>query len=216
MRGWKVASAALVAIALIVAPSVASPSVRSCTHGYTYAGLASQAGTEGVAATVSAFRAPAVYTGHAAAWVGVGGFHQGLGGANEWIQVGLAAFPRDGLHIYVEEVSRGQARHFVDLGRAVPGRRYHVRVVETGRDVWRAYIDGRAAGTPAYLPTAGGAWRGVATAESWAAGRASCNRFAYRFDSVAVRHGAGWAALANAERVGAAVTARPRGFVAAY
>jgi hypothetical protein len=176
MRSWAVAGAALVAVALIVAPSVASPSVRPCEHGYTYAGYASRSGTEGVAATVTAVAPPAVFSGHAAAWVGVGGLHQGPGGANEWIQAGIAAFPRQGLHLYVEEVSRGQTRQFVDLGRAVRGRRYRMRVVATGGDVWRAFVDGRAAGDPAYLPTGGGAWRAVATAESWAAGRADCNR----------------------------------------
>jgi hypothetical protein len=216
MRGWAVASAALVAVALIVAPSVASPSVRSCAHGYSYAGYASRAGTEGVAATISAGGAPAVYTGHAAAWVGVGGVRQGPGGANEWIQAGMAAFPGKGLRLYVEEVSPGRARRFVDLGRAVPGRRYHVRVVETGVDVWRAFVDGRAAGTPAFLPTGGGAWRALATAESWAAGRAECNRYAYRFERVAVRRGARWATLADPDRVGAAVRQRPGGFSASY
>jgi hypothetical protein len=216
MRSWGVASAALVAVALIVAPSVASPSVRSCTHGYTYAGYASRAGTKGVAATLTAVRAPAVHTGHAAAWVGVGGVHQGPGGVNEWIQAGVAAFPAVGLRVYVEEVSRGRARRFLDLGRAIPGRRYRVRVVETARDVWRAFVDGRAAGTPAYLPTGGGAWRGVATTESWASGTADCNRYAYRFDGLSLRNGARWTAMAEVDQIGAAVRPRPAGFSATY
>jgi hypothetical protein len=216
MRGWGVASAAFVAVALIVAPSVASPSIRSCKHGYTYAGYASRAGAHGVAATVTALARPAVYTGHAAAWVGVGGIHQGPGGANEWIQAGVAAFPGQGLRLYVEEVSRGHARRFVDLGRAVPGRRYRVGVVEAGGDLWRAYVDGRAVGSPAYLPTGAGAWRAVATAESWTAGRAECNRYAYRFESVAVRHGARWGPLEDIDPIGAAVTLQRRGFSAIY
>jgi hypothetical protein len=203
---------------LIVAPSVASPSLRSCTHGYTYAGYASRGGAGGVAATVTAAARPAVYTGHAAAWVGVGGIHAGPGGASEWIQAGIAAFPGVGLRLYVEEVSRGQARRFVDLGRAVPGRSYRFGVAETGSDVWRAFLDGRPVGEPAYLPTGRGSWRAVATTESWAAGRAACNRYAYRFDGIAVRRGTGWSPLAleAAERVGAAVSPRPAGFSATY
>jgi hypothetical protein len=216
MRGWAVASAAFVAVALIVAPSVASPSVRPCTHGYTYAGYASRGGTDGVAATINAVRRPSVYTGHVAAWVGVGGIHAGPGGANEWIQAGVAAFPGKGLRRYVEEVSPGQARRFVDLGPAVQGRRYHVRVIETGRDVWRAFIDGRAAGAAAYLPTRAGAWRAVATAESWAAGRAGCNRYGYRFETVAVRRAARWNPLVDGEAVGASVTRAGDGFSASY
>jgi hypothetical protein len=66
----------------------------------------------GVAATISAPALPVVSTGHAAAWVGVGGIHEGPGNANEWLQAGIAAFPPVGLRVYVEEVSRGEARRF--------------------------------------------------------------------------------------------------------
>ncbi len=213
-----VAAAALVAVAsLTVAPSLASTSqagVRPCVHGYSYAGYASRDGVDGVAAKIRALRMPSVQSGHAAAWVGVGGIHEGPGGASEWLQAGVAAFPRVGLRLYVESVSRGDRRRFVDLGPAVLGRRYRVRIVETGRDVWRAFVDGRAVGAPAYLPTTGGSWRAVATAESWAAGHAACNRYAYRFDSVSVSHAAHWAALADAEAVGAGVRRDRSGFFA--
>jgi hypothetical protein len=89
-------------------------------------------------------------------------------------------------------------------------------VVETRRDVWRAYVNGSPVGKPAYLPTTGSSWRGVATAESWAAGHASCNRYAYRFDRVTIRQTAGWKQLAEAERVGVGVTRDPAGFSASY
>jgi len=61
----------------------------------------------------------------------------------------------------------------------------------------------------------GGAWRAVATAESWAAGHASCNRYAYRFDRVSIRT-AGWKRLAAAEHIGGAVTDDPGSFSASY
>jgi len=213
-----VAVAACVAvISLVVAPSLASPSqagVRRCTPGYSYAGYAGRDGVRGVAATISAPALPAVWTGHAAAWIGVGGIHAGPGGASEWLQAGLAAFPRVGLHLYVEEVSRGAARRFADLGPALVGRRYRVRVVETGRDVWRAFVNGHRVGEPGYLPTARGSWRPVATAESWAAGRSSCNRYAYRFESVSALQSGRWRALTETERVGAGVTRDRSGFTA--
>lgn len=220
LTGRAVAVAALVVVAsLIVAPSLASTSqasVRPCAHGYSYAGYASRAGVDGVAATIGALRMPSVQTGHAAAWVGVGGIHEGPGGASEWLQAGVAAFPGVGLRLYVEAVSRGERRRFIELGPAVLGRRYRVRVVKTGRDVWRAFVNGRAVGVPAYLPTTRGSWRAVATAESWAAGRATCNRYAYRFDRVSVSQGARWAALADAEAVGAGVSRDRSGFSAAF
>jgi hypothetical protein len=203
-----VAAAVCVAVAsLVAAPAPASPrtSLRPCVHGYSYAGYAGREGSNDVSATIAALSRPSVATGHAAAWVGVGGVHAGRGGASEWLQTGLAAFPRLGLRLYVEEVSRGQARRFVDLGPAVVGRRYRFRVRETGADVWRTFVDGRAVGRPAYLPTDAGSWRPVVTTESWAATRAACNRYAYRFDAVSVQ-------LTKAERIGAPVTRDRSGF----
>jgi hypothetical protein len=212
------AAASVAVVSLIVAPSLASPSqagVRPCLHGYSYAGYAGRAGADGVAATISAPAAPAVLTGHAAAWVGVGGIHAGPEGANEWLQVGIAAFPRLGLRAYVEETSRGEARRFIDLGPAVVGRRYRMRVLETGQGMWRAFVNGVSVGEPAYLPTAGSSWRPVATAESWAAGRAACNRYAYRFDTVSARRTGRWDSFAAAERIGAPGARDRSGFSAA-
>jgi hypothetical protein len=205
-----VAAAACVAVAsLVAAPAPASPrtGLAICARGYSYAGYAGRDGSDDVSATIAALSRPSVATGHAAAWVGVGGLRAGRGRASEWLQTGLAAFPRRGLRLYVEEVSRGQARRFVDLGPAVVGRRYRVRVRETGTDVWRAFVDGRAVGRAAYLPTETGSWRPVVTAESWAAGSAACNRYAYRFDDVSVRP-------ADAEQIGARLTRDRSGFSA--
>lgn len=211
-----VAAAALAAVAsLVLPPSPASPAAAgSCTPGYSYSGYAGRDGASGIAATISAPALPAVWTGHAAAWVGVGGIHAGPGNASEWLQAGIAAFPRAGLRLYVEEVSRGSARRFTDLGPALVGRRYRVRVVETGRDIWRASVNGAPVGGPAFLPTAGGSWRPVATAESWTAGRASCNRYAYRFEAVSALQIGRWQALAGAERLGTGARRARSGFAA--
>jgi hypothetical protein len=202
---------------LVVPPSPASPSpagAGACTHGYSYSGLAGRDGVSGVAATIFTSELPVVSSGHAAAWVGVGGIREGLGNASEWLQAGIAAFPTAGLHVYVEEVSRGSARRFTDLGPALVGRRYRVRVIETGRDVWRAFVDGQPVGRPAYLPTAGGSWRPVATAESWSTARSPCNRFAYRFEAVSKLQAGTWRSLGEAERLGRSVTRKPSGFSA--
>lgn len=203
-----VATAACIAVgSLVAAPAPASPwaGLRPCTSGYSYSGYAGREGSDDVSAAISAPSLPSVSTGHAAAWVGVGGVHTGLGHASEWLQAGLAAFPRHGLRLYVEDVSRGQARRFVDLGPAVVGRRYRFRVRETGANVWTAFVDGRAVGRPAFLPTGGGSWRPIVTAESWAAGSAACNRYAYRFEDVSV-------GLGGAERIGAPTMRDRSGF----
>jgi len=48
-----------------------------------------------------------------------------------------------------------------------------------------------------YLPGSHGAWRPLATTETWGAGSFVCNRFSYRFGSVSVatRPGGGWQRL---------------------
>ena len=210
------AAAGLAVASLIVGPQwvLASPAGKAaaCARGYTYGGYASHDGVQGVAASIAAARRPSVASGHAAAWIGVGGVHAGPNGANAWLQTGLAAFPGEGLHLYVEQVSPGHSRRFVDLGRATPGRSYRFTVVETASDVWQAAVDGRLVGAPAYLPTGGGSWRGVATTESWATGKASCNSFTYRFDDVSVRANAEWTPLRRGERVGHGVSRDGAGF----
>jgi hypothetical protein len=214
-----VAAATVLGVAsLVVAPSWvrASPSGgtgQPCARGYGYAGYASTHGVEGVAATITALRQPQVASGHAAAWVGVGGIRAGRGGASEWLQAGIAAFPHLGLRLYVESVSR--ERRFIDLGHAVAGRRYRVRVAEVRQDLWQATIDGRAVGEPAELPTAHGSWRAVATAETWTAGRAVCNSYAYRFESVSVLSSTRWNTLSGAEHVGGRVDGGHAAFSAA-
>ena len=219
MARLMVAAAAGLAVAsLVVAPQwvLASPTRAEspCARGYSYSGYASQTGARGVAAWISATRSPTVASGHAAAWVGVGGVHEARGGKSAWLQAGIAAFPGRGLHLYVEEVSVGQARRFLDLGSARPGHRYRVAVLETGPDLWQAAVDGRSAGTPAYLPAGTGAWRAVATAESWTDGRVRCNSFAYRFQQVAILGATGWSPLAEAQLVGGGVTRDRTGFSA--
>jgi hypothetical protein len=216
-----VAAAAGVAVAsLVVAPQwvLASPTPGGggapCARGYSYAGYASRAAVRGVVASISATRVPTVASGHAAAWVGVGGVHQARGRESAWLQVGIAAFPGRGLHLYVEAVSLGQARRFLDLGAAAPARSYRVAVVETGPDLWRASIDRRPVGKPAYLPAGTGAWRGIATAESWADGRVRCNRFGYRFERVTTLGATGWNALSEAQLIGRGVIRDLNGFSA--
>jgi hypothetical protein len=88
-----------------------------------------------------------------------------------------------------------------------------VRVAEVRANVWQATIDGRPVGRAAYLPPLQGRWRAVATTESWRAGRAGCNHFAYRFESVSVL-GSTWQGLTRAARVGQAIPAGPNAFSA--
>jgi hypothetical protein len=78
------------------------------------------------------------------------------------------------------------------------GTKRKVAVAElTGRPGWwRVWVDDKAVSDPVYLPGSHGAWRPLATTETWGAGSRVCNRFRYRFDavSVATRPG-GWQRL---------------------
>jgi hypothetical protein len=194
-------------VALLAALLAAAPGALACGSGYTYAGLASNAMAHGVGARLTAIGAPSVPVtdGHVAGWVGVGGPGEGPGGADEWIQVGLSGFAGSpDSSLYYEVTRAGSAPKYVEVERNLaPGTTRRVAVLEVAGqpNTWRVWVDGRAVSDPIYLPGSDGAWRGIATAESWIGeGSAACNRFGYRFDDVSIARepGGGWAMLSDA------------------
>jgi hypothetical protein len=68
-------------------------------------------------------------------------------------------------------------------------------------DWWRVWVDGHAASKPYHLPGSHGAWRGIATAESWGGGVRACNLYSYRFNRVAVaqRPGGNWKLVSSVD-----------------
>jgi hypothetical protein len=196
-------------VALLAAAALgAAPAALACgSSGYTYAGLASSSKTHGVGARLTAIGAPSVSVtdGHVAGWVGVGGPGEGPNGEDEWIQVGLSGFAGSpDSSLYYEVTQAGSAPKYVEVERNLaPGATRRVAVLEVAGqpNAWRVWVDGRAVSDPIYLPGSDGAWRGVATAESWTSdGSAACNRFGYRFDDVRIAQQAGgaWQTLADA------------------
>jgi hypothetical protein len=183
---WIAAAAAVLAVALAlpVSPGAARSAAACAAPGYTYAGYASAAGARRVAATVAAARLPDVASGHVAAWVGVGAPHAGPSRSNEWLQVGVAAYPGSGLRLYEELVRPGARRAYVELGRATPGAHHRLAVVQRASAVWQATIDGRPAGPAVSLPGTEHGLRSVAAAESWTQGRTACNGYAFEFRGV--------------------------------
>ena len=137
------AAACLVAA---VSPLASARAGGACAAaGYSYAGYASAERVHGVAATLTALEEPEVASGHAAAWVGVGGRDAGPNGESEWLQVGLAAFPGSGTQLYYEVVAPGVPRRYVPLrARVRPGERHRVAVVGLAArpHSWRAGADG--------------------------------------------------------------------------
>jgi hypothetical protein len=194
-------AAALAFSALLVPSPVAAKGVACGSSGYAYAGLGASSRAFGVAAHIQTRVAPQVVSGHVAGWVGVGGPDAGPNGTDEWIQVGFSAFPGSPLSSLYYEVARpGAAPQYHEIASNLPaGTTRKVAVVELGgrRGWWSVVVDDRTVGDPVYLPGSHGAWRPLATTETWGAGSFVCNRYSYRFGSVAVatRPGGGWQRL---------------------
>lgn len=194
---------AIVAAACAAAlPAGAASQPAGCGAArYSYAGVLGGAAQFGVGAQIAATRAPSIGNGHIAGWVGVGGVGKGPESTDEWLQVGISATASQKLALYYEVALPGRAPRYVVLKHDIPvGRSYDVAVRELPArpGVWRVWVGGEAV-TPAIpLPGSHGAWRPVATAESWNGDVArTCNRFAFRFDHVKVvsRPGGGWQPL---------------------
>jgi hypothetical protein len=203
----RVTAAVLVAVAtaicaLATAPrSRAEASTATCGQAaYSYAGVAGRASAGGIAATLAARTMPEIANGHVAAWVGVGGVGMGPGGADEWLQVGLAATPGSGNVLYYEVAKPRSAPAYVELRRSVDvGEHHRVAVIEMQRrpNWWRVWLDGSAVTQPIRLAASHDRWPPVATSESWNGGVPSCNAFAYSFATIRVRR-VGWSLLDNA------------------
>jgi hypothetical protein len=198
MRSRLLLATALAASLPLLSAAPSASGTRACgASEYSYAGFQHAGRAHGVGSVITVLAAPSVREGHVAAWVGVGGVGLGPGGASEWIQVGLSAFSGSGQSsLYFEVTKPGQGPRYVEIEPAVaPGARRRVAVLEMAgrRNWWRVWVDGRAVSAPIHLPGSHGAWRPIATAESWNAGSRACNRFRYRFDRVSVAGGAGGA-----------------------
>jgi hypothetical protein len=186
----------------------AAPAAHACgTSGYSYAGVSSQNRVSGVGTTLTSMVAPAVQNGHVAGWVGVGGPGLGPHGSNEWIQVGYSGFP--GLRVgslYYEVALPGSSPRYVEVSSNIrQGSKHRVAVLEVGNKHgwWRVWVDGRAVSRAYRLPGSHGAWRGIATAESWGGGMRACNLYSYRFDRINVARAAGgsWKRLSSVYRI---------------
>lgn len=197
LRLTAVAIATLAAAYGGVAPATAVPS-RCGQTSYSYAGVSSINTRYGIGARITALRAPSVSNGHVAAWVGVGGDGLGPNGSAEWLQVGISARAGEDPALYYEVALPGQAPRYVMLkGDLKLGKQIDVAVLESERFPanWRVWVNGTRMTGRIYLPGSHGAWRPIATAESWNGDEAgTCNGFAFKFANVrvATKPGGAW------------------------
>jgi hypothetical protein len=197
------------AIASAVAARAASAPVCG-PDGYAYAGVVSSSPAFGIRAVVTPVVAARVRSGHVAGWVGVGGPGEGPGGADEWLQVGLSAFPNQaGYNLYYEVMAAGGAARYHQLAaNASVGEAMDVAVLELrGRaNWWRVWVNGAPRSRPLFLPGSDRRWAPMATSESWDGGTAGActNSFLFRFGHVRIAHapGGGWQRLGSSATIG--------------
>jgi hypothetical protein len=165
---------------------------------YSYAGVQASRTGHGIAARLSAVAAPNVSDGHIGAWVGVGGTSAGPGGAAEWLQTGLAAFPgSQTMQMYYELTTPGNDPQYVELQSSVAdGESHTFAVLEMAhvKSWWRVWVDGKPVSRPIYLPGSDGTWYPQAITENWNGGNGTCNAYSYQFSNVnlAQAKGGGW------------------------
>ena len=200
LRILGVAFATLAAACAAALPAVAAPA--GCGQSsYSYAGIRGDSAQFGVGARLAAVRAPSVAKGHIAGWVGVGGSGMGPNSTDEWLQVGISATDVQGLSLYYEVALPKQAPRYVLLkGHVAVGKAFDVAVLETREHPgsWQVWVNGAAVTGRIHLPGSHGAWRPVATAESWNGDApGTCNGYAFRFGHVrvATRPGGAWQPL---------------------
>jgi hypothetical protein len=207
---------------------VGAPAAAACGQGgYTYAGVAAPSRAFGVSAVITPLATFGVRTGHIAGWVGVGGPRQGVGGSDEWLQVGFSGLPDvNGSAIYYELTRpHGQPTYHEVRANLAPGTPAHLSVLEMHgrRDFWRVWVNGSPVSQPIWLPGSHGRWAPIVTAESWDGGESgTCNAFLYRFDrvSIAAAPGGGWRRLVGGDPIKSASSrlirrSRPGSFVSA-
>jgi hypothetical protein len=184
------ACAALAPVAAAAAQATAH-GAKTCWSGYSYNGVQSPTRGYGISANLTLSSPSVVEVGHVAAWVGVGGAGMGPGGADEWVQAGIAhdVGGQDVLYYEYKRPSDSKAT-YTTLQVASPGQSHSFVVYERAaqRDSWAVIVDGVKIGPPVTLPRSHGLFQPVATAENWDGGVAgTCNRYGYAFSNLAVR-----------------------------
>ena len=207
------------AVAVIRAPQ--TDAGMACGSQYSYAGLSHGHVGRAVRATITPLARPQVDWGHVAAWIGVGGPGLGPNGTDAWIQVGFSGFYGGVSKLYYEVARPGHAPRYFEIDADVAigrPRRLAVGEIRGRRNWWQVWVDGARVGEPVHLPGSHRRWAPIATTESWNAGKGGCNRFAYRFERVAIdTRLALWKNIAPGtvfRSPGYALNRRPAGFVA--
>ncbi len=183
--------AAACACTALAAPASAARNAGCATVGYSYGGVQTQYVRRGISARITATRISAVTSGHIAGWVGVGGAGQGLNGADEWIQTGIASLPGGETEIYYEVALPGQRAVYTKVAPIAAGESRILGVYEIAPTIWVVTVDGLPVMQPVMLPGSHASWRPMATAESYDGGATACNTYGIQFADLRVADASG-------------------------
>ena len=208
---------------LVLAPSAWAQS--TCDPGLSYSGLVSTNRLGGVHAKLQPLQLPAIQSGWAASWVGVGDPKTVSGASARAIRVGLIAHSESEIDLVYQVRRPGQpvkermVYRFVKLSQ-----RHSVSVVSGRRHAnrWTVKVDGRKVGRRIHMRPGPG-WRAFTTVESAVVDSGVCNTLAYRVSDPTkakrrrTRHGIRrhWSALTRAFRASGPLSLQPsaNGFV---
>jgi hypothetical protein len=208
---------------LVLAPSAWAQS--TCDPGLSYSGLVSTNRLGGVHARLQPLQLPAIQSGWAASWVGVGDPKTVSGASARAIRVGLIAHSESEISLVYQVHRGGQPVKEREVYRYVKlSQRHSVSVVSGRRHAnrWTVKVDGRKVGRRIHM-RAGDGWRAFTTVESAVLDSGACNTLAYRVSDPTkakrqrTRHGIRrhWSALTRAFRASGPLSLQPsaNGFV---
>jgi hypothetical protein len=208
---------------LVLAPSAWAQS--TCDPGVSYSGLVSTNRLGGVHAKLEPLQSPAIQSGWAASWVGVGDPRTVSGAHGRAIRVGLIAHSESEISLVYQVHRRGQPVKEREVYRYVKlSQRHSVSVVSGRRHAsrWTVKVDGRKVGRRIHMRPSD-RWRAFTTVESAVVDSGVCNTLAYRVSDPTTakrrrtRHGIRrhWSALTRAFRASGPLSLQPsaNGFV---
>ena len=191
---------------LVLAPSAWAQS--ACDPGLSYSGLVSTNPLAGVHAKLEPLQLPAIQSGWAASWVGVGDPRTVSGASTRAIRVGLIAHSESEISLVYQVHRSGQPVKEREVYRYVkPSESHSVSVVSGKRHQsrWSVKVDGRRIGHRIQMRPGDG-WRAYTTVESAVLDSGECNSLAYEVSNASkakrqrTRHGIrrDWSALTRA------------------
>ena len=191
---------------LVLAPSAWAQS--TCDPGLSYSGLVSTNPLAGVHAKLEPLQLPAIQSGWAASWVGVGDPKTVSGASTRAIRVGLIAHSESEISLVYQVHRSGQPVKEREVYRYVkPSERHSVSVVSGKRHQsrWLVKVDGRRIGHRIQMRPSDG-WRAFTTVESAVLASGECNSLAYEVSNASkakrqrTRHGIrrDWSAFTRA------------------